>query len=98
MSVTKRVFLGTVYLIGALFTNAYCRVYRWEDWVDNEGRFSQEEPAEIRTVLSTLFWPVYVAGRGAEWIVSHPPTFRCDTIETETEPKEGWPPMDEYPK
>ena len=61
--------LFVVYLAGALLTNSYCQVYRWQQW-DNQS-FGD---GFAFTALTTVGWPVYWASRGATWIVGKEPT------------------------
>jgi hypothetical protein len=77
---TSRVvdLLVIFYLVGALFTNAYIREYRWNDWnTPRDNSSSARVDAGVNVVFGTtagtLFWPVYLSGKGAGWIVRNIP-------------------------
>lgn len=63
-----------VYIAGGFLTNAYCQVYRWDDWVyryfDRYGNFCvRDDSATQNTLWATIAWPVYWASRISFWIV-----------------------------
>jgi hypothetical protein len=70
---TSRVvdLLVITYFIGALFTNAYIREYRWDDW----SRSNRDASVALFCYCSwnSVFWPVYLGGNGAGWIVRNIP-------------------------
>ena len=71
------------YLLGMLFTNAYCQVYRGDDWreptrPDGVITLNPDGPAIFLTGAATIAWPVYWVSKGAIWVVSNPPCFGCD--------------------
>ena len=70
--------LITLYIVGAIFTNSYVRLYRVEQWT-KEGMKTATTPRErdaVRTdsglclVFSSIFWPVYVAAKTADTILT----------------------------
>lgn len=49
-----------IYLLGALMTNSYCQVYRYDDW-----RKESHDPTDAGWKLSgaTIGWPVYAMSK-----------------------------------
>lgn len=70
--------LIALYIVGAIFTNSYVRLYRSEQWL-KEGMKTATTPRErdfVKTdcslclVFSGIFWPVYVAAKTADAILT----------------------------
>jgi hypothetical protein len=74
----------TLYVVGAIFTNSYVRLYRIEEW-DKEGRkalHSLQETVLVRDVeelmcenkfyadAATVLWPFYAAAKAADCILT----------------------------
>ena len=74
----------TLYVVGAIFTNSYVRLYRIEEW-DKEGRktlHSLQETVLARDVeelmcenrvcagVTTVAWPIYAASKVADSILT----------------------------
>lgn len=64
-----------IYVLGAFLTNSYCKVHRWNDWVnENQGSVNKgltpQEQVELKTFFASVFWPAYVLSRLSTAIVS----------------------------
>ena len=64
----KQTLAIAVYVAGMFFTNSYCLIYRWNDWLRPE-RYYVDETAKVRTTLATAFWPIYWTSRGCTALV-----------------------------
>ena len=67
MSKLTAALLVSVYVSGALLTNAYCQVYRWHDWQESNACNTHE-----KLMTATIGWPLYWASRVSIWVVGVP--------------------------
>ena len=66
-----------LYLVGAMFTNSYIRVHRYGEWVKEYKENYPEARDGIMQMdmfmccmFGSVFWPVYVASKASDAIVS----------------------------
>jgi hypothetical protein len=73
----KTFYAVAIYLIGGFLTNAYCQVYRWDDWAQRVQKsevypylVTNDDAAEGKLMSATIVWPAYWAARAALCVVS----------------------------
>ena len=70
--------LIALYLIGAIFTNSYVRLYRSEQWLKEEMKIAETSEERTRArldrdfcvIFSSMLWPAYVAAKTADAILT----------------------------
>lgn len=61
-----------LYILIALFTNAYVQTHRYADWYrESTGRdpVSRESQASVKVAIATLAWPVYWTTTGFTYLL-----------------------------
>lgn len=73
-----------LYITGALLTNSYVRIHRYDAWVERDrkvlGSYNPVETADdvkcirmgndVISLITTILWPAYLAVRASDAIVS----------------------------
>ena len=66
-----------LYLIGVLFTNSYIRIHRYGEWINKHKEsypstsdHARQMDVNMSCLLGSVFWPLYVASKACDAIVS----------------------------